>query len=1028
MKPRTSDALSSRVLRRPCLFPAALLTIAGLVSPAQAAPVNVPVTGEIERISINDPADHWSGGTIQVGGQIVILPRNLLLDLPANRLTLKQLYEQAPAACVANGETGLAKGDRCNASGAGGFATLSANQTNAGNVIAGDVLIQKGIEILSGRVSYVDYNDGYYRLNGVVGDPATGVMVRLNDPTGRHTVQQGLGCAGGPNCSPDPRFTLDPDNYTNVFASGYPVCIPSTMSRTFADILGLGVTTAQANPDGSGDVLCPGANRPAPPAPGAPITPVADSRRFAPVQVGDSVVAEGNFETINGVRFLSAHTSMVQIALATNAADPTQPDYIFLDEVEMDAPGFENERVRSLFIGYATQLPADVLIWSLHRDPLSNDAHEFPLATTRGCDIAGGVGTCTQQGLVRNGADIFKIRHDVDFLVGADGRLNPCAHLIADPRMGTGFCPGGAFSTKEMLGILSPIPHEIQARTGKKFASLQPGGVPLVSIDVSGNEATNGQYLFPFGVNLGGIAFPEMNEIDLNQMNKPFRFSGIPWNLDRRLSPGGCIDTTGPTGVPDGIPDCEATPQPLDPFPFEALDPRTQALVPSGPYNDPNFTASLLSDSRNRILSYVTQVPVLLPDGTTGFTFNFNGDASLLAWPPVDPAAMPISAVTPVILACSDTAGGNTPPVARADSASTPQDVAVVIAVLANDTDIDGNALTVTAATQPANGTVVINLDNSVTYAPNAGFSGTNSFTYTVSDGLATATGTVTVTVLPAGNVAPVAVNDVATTAEETVVTIAVLANDSDANGDALTVTGVTQGANGAVVANPDNTLSYTPNVNFNGGDSFGYTISDGKGGTASATVSVTVTPVNDAPVAADDTASVGPNSAVTIPVLANDSDPDGNPLTVAAVTQGANGAVAINPDNTVRYTPNANFSGTDGFTYTVADGAGGTAVGAVTVTVSAAAVDTIAVADAVFRVAQNEWRIAGAGSVTGNTITIHLGSTLGGPVVGTATVNAGGAWRFRERPATVPPGAETTISIESSGGGVVLGFPITIQ
>lgn len=1021
MKPCTI-ASPRRALAR--LFPA-LLMIAGIAPSAQAAPVNVPITGEIERITINDPADHWSGGIIQVGGQRIILPRNLLLDLPANRLTLKQLFDQAPAACVALGETGLAKGDRCNSSGAGGFATLSANQTNAGNAIAGDVLIQKGTEMLSGRVSYVSYSDGYYRLNGIAGDPATGVMVRLNDPTGRHTVQQGLGCIdGSPNCSPDPRFTLDPDNYTNVFASGYPVCIPSTVSRTFTDILGLGVTIAQANADGSGDVLCPAANRPAPGAPGTPVTPVADSRRFAPVQAGDSVVVEGNFETINGVRFLSAHTSMIQIALTTNAADPAQPDYIFLDEVEIDAPGFENQRVRSLFIGYATQQPADVLIWSLHRDPVNNGAHEFPLATTVGCDIAGGVGTCTRQGLITNGADIFKIRHDVDFIVGADGRLNPCAHLLADPRMGTGFCPGGAFNTREMLGILSPIPHEIQARTGKKFASLQPGGTPLVSIDVSGNEATNGQYLFPFGVNLGGIAFPEMNEIDLNQMNKPFRFSGIPWNLDRRLSPGGCIDTTGPTGVPDGIPDCETTAQPLDPFPFEALDPRTQALVPSGSYTDPNFTASLLSDSRNRILSYVTQVT--LPDGSPGF--NFNGDASLLAWPPADPPFLGIDPVNPVILACTDTAGGNTPPTARADSASTPAGVPVVIPVLANDSDIDGNVLTVSAATQPANGTVVINQDSSVTYAPSAGFSGTNSFTYTVSDGLATATGTVTVTVLPAGNVAPVAVNDVAATPEEAAVTIAVLANDTDANGNALAVTAVTQGAHGAVVANADNTLTYTPALNFNGADSFSYTVSDAQGGSASATVSVTVTPVNDAPLAANDTATVGPNSSVTIAVLANDTDVDGNPLAVAAVTQGAHGSVAINADNTVRYTPNANFAGGDGFTYTVSDGAGGTAVASVAVTVDAAAVDTVAVADAVFLLNPNQWRITGAGSVTGNTITIHLGSTLAGPVVGTATVNAGGAWAFRDRPAQVPPGTQTTISIESSGGGVVLGFPITIQ
>ena len=100
------------------------------------------------------------------------------------------------------------------------------------------------------------------------------------------------------------------------------------------------------------------------------------------------------------------------------------------------------------------------------------------------------------------------------------------------------------------------------------------------------------------------------------------------------------------------------------------------------------------------------------------------------------------------------------------------------------------------------------------------------------------------------------------------------------------------------------------------------------------ATVTVTITPVNDAPVAAADTATTKEDMAVTIPVLANDTDVDGNTLTVASVNQGANGAVA--PAGTaVTYTPKANFHGTDTFTYTVSDGKGGTARGTVTITVT---------------------------------------------------------------------------------------------
>lgn len=782
----------------------------------QAAPVIAPVTGEIQRITVNNASDHWSGGTITVGGTVVIIPRNLLIDLPANRMTLQQLFVEAPAACVAVGQTGLAKGDSCNTTGMGGIATIAANRTSAGNVIAGDVFIQKGVEAITGVVSYIDYNDGYFRLNGTPGDAATGVMVRLNDPDGRHTVQQGLGCAGGPNCSPDPRFTLDGDNYTNVFTTGYPLCIPSTVSRTFVDQLGLGVTTAQATPLGTGDVLCPETNRNS--------QPVADSRRFAPIMMGDNITAEGNFERVNGVKFLSVHSTMVATALITqNAAG--QPDYLFLDEVEIDAPGFQNQRIRTLIIGYSTLAPSDVVIWSLHYDPVTNAPHEFPLASVQGCDLAAGVGTCGQQGLVGAGNAIFKIRHDIDFLVGAKPRLNPCAHLRADPRLAAlNICPtGGAAETNqsEMMGILSPIPHEIQARTGHLLASLQPGGVPLITLDVNGNTATNGQYLFPFGMGLGGISTPEFNEIDLNALGTALSFSGIPWNLDRRLSPAGCIDTTG-----DGIPDCEATPQPLDPFPFEGMDPRTLANLPSGPYADTNFTASPLTSVRDRVLSFV--------DAASG---KFNGNATVLAWPPANPPAQSIPVTPDVVLQCFADPALNNTPVAVNDTASTAAGTPVTIAVLANDSDPDGNVITVTAALAGVGGTVT-NTATDVTFTPDAGFSGAASFTYTITDGTATATASVSVNVAPAANVAPVANPDTASTNSGTPVTIAVLANDSDPNGDPITVTGVTTNPALGTATTNGVTVTYTPNPGTSGTQPFSYTVSDGQ---LSATGNVTV-------------------------------------------------------------------------------------------------------------------------------------------------------------------------------------------
>jgi hypothetical protein len=620
----------------------ALITAAW--APQALAAVTAPVAGEIQNITIINPLDHWSGGTISVGGTLVTIPRNLLIDLPANRLTLQQLYELAPPTCRAVGQSGLAKGDSCNTSGMGAIATISANYTLAGNVIAGDVLIEKGIESIIGTISYIDYNDGYFRLNGVPNDLNTGVMVRLNDPGSRHTVQQGKGCAAGSeNCSADPRFTLDQDNYTNTFSSGYPWCIPSTVQRgPFVDLIGLGVTVAQAAADGTGDVLCPQTNRP------ATGIQAADSRRFAPIKLGDSINAEGNFETVNGVRFLSAHSTMVQAALTTSPA-ANQPDYIFIEEAFIDGPGFQNERARSLFIGFATLAPADVLLWSIHYDPTTNSKQLLPLGTTRGCDLADGTvpglaATCSGQGLVANGADIFRIRHDVDFTAGAKPRLNPCAHLVADPRMGAGICPNGGagadtlpMTIAEQFAILSPIPHEIQFQTGKKWAS-EHGGTPLISLDIEGRSTPNGQYLFPFGMNLGGIDIPNAFEFNLSAVNTPFSFSGIPWNLDRRLSPGGCIDTDG-----NGTVDCEATPQPLDPFPFEGTDPRLLAAIPVNPtaYNDPNFTAAPLTQVRDRILSFVDAQG------------RFQGNNSILAWPPGEPAFQSIVPTPDVGLVCS---------------------------------------------------------------------------------------------------------------------------------------------------------------------------------------------------------------------------------------------------------------------------------------------------------------------------------------------------------------------------------------
>ncbi|WAK00232.1 putative Ig domain-containing protein [Methylobacter sp. YRD-M1] len=767
---------------------ALLLTAAPLISvslPAAAALPTVPVlanvSGEIEKLTLSDPTDPWSGGTIVVGGQVVIIPRNLLLDLPANRMTLKQLFDQAPASCVSAGESGLAKSDACNASKTGGFATIAANRSVSGNAIAGDVFFEKGREAVTGVVTHINYTDGYFRLNGDPSNPDTGVMVRLNDPDGRHTVQQGAGCIdGNPNCSPDPRFTLDGDNYTNVFTTGYPFCIPSTITRNFPGLpqlpdvqAGQAAGPTQANADGSGDLLCPTTNRTVNNG-----QPVDDSRRFAPIMIGDSITAEGNFETINGVHFLSAHSTAVATALSTK---PGQPDYLFLDEVEMDVGGFQNERARTLFIGYATQVPADVLIWSIHYDPFTNEPHEFPLATVAGCDNAAGAGTCGAQGLAGGaGNNIFKIRHDVDFLVGAKARLNPCAHLQADPRFAPlNVCPNGGAGEgnapaviADQFGILSPMPREIQARTGNSLAN--PG---LVTLDVNGNEATNGQYLFPFGVGLGGVAFPEFNEINLDAIATPNFFNALPWTLDRRLSPGGCD------------PACEQNAQPLDPYPFEGLDPRTQAQLPTGVYNDPNYTNPALPNVRNRIFAFVNpNAP--RPNGNGGGT-NATGNftSTVLSFPPANPSAIPIAVTPPLALEC--TGAGNGPGTNTAPSVTTIANQTATagqsFSLPVQASDAEGDALTFSLTAAPA-GMSINSASGVIAWTPANGQEGSHSVTVQVSDGQQSTTTSFNVTVEPApvANTAPVITSTPVTTAALGL-TYSYRVTATDAPGDTLT-------------------------------------------------------------------------------------------------------------------------------------------------------------------------------------------------------------------------------------------------
>jgi|GEM_PF-2541958 len=298
----------------------------------------------------------------------------------------------------------------------------------------------------------------------------------------------------------------------------------------------------------------------------------------------------------------------------------------------------------------------------------------------------------------------------------------------------------------------------------------------------------------------------------------------------------------------------------------------------------------------------------------------------------------------------------NVAPVTAADSYSTTPGVAITrtaaTGVLSNDSDANGDTLSAAVVTGPANGILALNSDGSFTYTPNGAFiaaGATDTFTYSASDGSLSTNGTVTITML---NVAPVTVADLYGTSPGVALTrtaaTGVLANDSDANGDALTAAIVTGPTKGVLTAfNSDGSFTYTPNAAFKkGSDTFTYAASDGSLSTSG---TVTITMQNVAPVTAADSYSTTPGVAITktaaTGVLANDSDPNGDTLTAALVTGPTNGTLMLNSDGSFTYTPNAAFKtagATDTFTYSASDGAL-TTNGTATITMLNAAPVTVA-------------------------------------------------------------------------------------
>lgn len=265
----------------------------------------------------------------------------------------------------------------------------------------------------------------------------------------------------------------------------------------------------------------------------------------------------------------------------------------------------------------------------------------------------------------------------------------------------------------------------------------------------------------------------------------------------------------------------------------------------------------------------------------------------------------------------------NDAPVASDDNITINEDTNTTIDVLANDTDAEGDSLIVSIVSVPFSGSVnIVNGGLNVEYIPTANYAGNDLFTYTVSDGHGGEdNASVTVHITPV-NDAPVANDDNATTNEDTAKTIDVLTNDTDVDRDSLSVFDVTQPSHGHVaIGNGSLNVIYTPNANYNGMDSFSYTVSDGHNGTDTATVTMTITPVNDAPIAVADANTIAEDTQITTNVVANDTDADGDTLSIIGTPTATNGTVSISGTTDLVFTPTANFNGTATVNYTVTDG-----------------------------------------------------------------------------------------------------------
>lgn len=316
---------------------------------------------------------------------------------------------------------------------------------------------------------------------------------------------------------------------------------------------------------------------------------------------------------------------------------------------------------------------------------------------------------------------------------------------------------------------------------------------------------------------------------------------------------------------------------------------------------------------------------VLNADGTFSYTPDADINGAVTFTYTVSDGALSSNTATVTL----NFAPANDAPTANAGSASGAEDGTIAGTLTGND--IDGDSLSFDLASDPANGTIILDPNGNYIYTPNANFFGEDSFTFVANDGNGTpsAPQTITLTVAPV-NDAPMAADSSSAGAEDQLVTGSVQAIEIDSEN----LTYVLDGGDDALTLNPDGTFSYAAGPDFNGPVTFTYHATDGELSSATVTHTINIAAVNDDPVA-NATSSSGDEDTDITGVITPPSDIDGDTsFTYAANGQPAHGTVTIDEDGAFTYTPDLNFEGPDSFSYTVSDGNGGTATGTVSITV----------------------------------------------------------------------------------------------